>query len=305
MGGALLPLVLVASLLGTQRAEAAQPLRIVALGDSVTQLGGFTARYREHVQRDLAITAQVVNLGTNGASSGELLARLRTDATYRDAVATADIITLQVGLNDFYGMRGPYASGECRGADNQDCLRGMVSLFSANWTGILNEIFVLADPAQVAIRPMDIYYSTVAFDQAAGTFPVLNSYVGEMNQHIAAESVRLGLPPPAVHTAFNGLSGDVDPIAAGYILIDGVHTTDAGNRSIADTLRTTGYLPVEPGCPNVNGDNRVNVVDLFLIAKNIDKPVTTETSVFDVNADRRINVVDVFLAAKKIDVFCT
>ncbi len=289
---------------GTPPAEAAQPLQFVALGDSLTQSGGFTARYRDRMQADLGLASQSVNLGTNGSSSGELLDRLITNPAYRTAVAGADVIVIQAGLNDYYRARFRYLSGDCGGEDNQDCMREMVPSFNANWTALLEELLVLADSEEVAIRALNMHYPFFALDNWTGPFAVLNVYLSQMNEHIAAESARLDIPLADVHAAFHGPAGNLDPINGGYLLLDGIHPTDAGNRAIADALRSLGYLPLVPTCPNVNNDNRVNIVDLFLIAKNAGAPVTAESALFDVNGSGHIDIVDLFLAAKKVDMFC-
>lgn len=305
LGCAAIALILAASLTSAPRAQASEPLQYVALGDSVTQLAGFTARYSGHIRADLGLSVQTTNLGVGGSTSGELLERLRTNADYRTAVASADVITLQAGLNDFYRARLLYQSGECGGDDNLECMRSMVVDFSANWSALHDELVALADPSHTAIRPIDLYYPSFASDHAVGAFAILNPYLLQMNQHIAATSLERDLPLAGVHDAFHGSAGDGDPMAAGLLLSDQLHTTDAGNRMLATLLRGAGYLPLVPYCPDVNLTNSVNVVDLFLVAHNFGRIVTAATVVYDVNADGYINIIDMSHTVRKNGMICS
>lgn len=302
--GTALAAIVATSLPAMPRAEAAEPLQFVALGDSVTESGGFIARYREHLQSDLGLTARVINLGTGGSTSGELLERVRANPDYRTAIAGADVITLEIGLNDIYRARGKYLSGDCGGDDNQDCLREMVDAFEANWTALHDEIFALTTPVETAIRPIDIYYPFFASDQSNGAFAVLNGYLIQMNEHIAATSLARDIPLANVYLAFHGPNGDVDPMQSGYLLADQIHTTDAGDRLIAAALRGSGYLPIEPICPDVNQNNVVNIADLYLIGRNMGRRAMPETTTFDVNGDGYINIIDMYLTVKKHGMVC-
>lgn len=74
--------------------------RIVILGDSVAHGAG--DERGGGVARDLRTNAEVVNLGVNGARTGDVR-RLLQRGTARNAIADADVIVVSIGGNDLYG----------------------------------------------------------------------------------------------------------------------------------------------------------------------------------------------------------
>jgi lysophospholipase L1-like esterase len=123
-------------------------------------------------------------------------------------------------------------------------LRAAVSGFLTNWDSIVAEILALRSPATTIVRTMDVYNPFVGIDKAAGRFALLDQYLEPINAHIAQSAVRNQIPFAKVHQVFNGTAGDEDPIAKGYISLDGVHPNDNGHKIIADLLRSLGYAPL-------------------------------------------------------------
>src|SRR5262245_29368193 len=162
-------------------ATEAAALDYVALGDSVAAgagdggTGGYVARYRTHVEADLGGVVALQNLAVGGSTSQQLLAALTGDGNVRAAVAGAQLVTLDIGGNDFLIAFFAYKGGTCGGSDGQDCLRQAVAQFAVNWQAILNELRAL-NPSAV-MRAMD-YYNPLTTDSAAA---VVSKYTNDIN----------------------------------------------------------------------------------------------------------------------------
>jgi hypothetical protein len=212
-----------------------------------------------------------------------------------------------IGVNDLSSGRFPYAAGTCGGADNQDCLRAMVTNFNSNWDGILAEVSALIDESTTAVRTLNVVYPSAGLDQMTGPpplylFGIVDPYLQQMNDHVATTSAQYGFAMTDIHAVYNGLSGAEDPIAGGYVSPETYHPTSYGALVIADQLRLAGYLPLVKPCGDVNDDTHVNVLDLLVIAQNANSGVYSELN--DVNADININVIDLLLVARQNGAIC-
>jgi len=225
-------------------AAAGGSLNYTALGDSLAygildlSRGGYVPRYASYVQADTGSTVLLNNLGRNGWTSSQLLTALRTDSTFRNSIANSQVITFDIGGNDFLRIRDSYQRGTCGGADNQDCIRSTVATFKANWSAIIAEILALRSTSNTVIRTMDIYNPFVK------QFPALKFYLEDANNYIAATSAANNIPCAKVYRAFNGANGDEDAGDKGYISPydpSGVHPGELGHQVIADLFRNLGY----------------------------------------------------------------
>ncbi len=242
-------------------ANAQEQWRYTALGDSLatgyTTPAGYVPAYQNYIQTDAGVSVVLYNLGQNGATSGNLLNSLKTDAVFQSAVLQSEVITWNIGINDFSNARNTYKKRKCGGNDNQDCLRSAVAKLKNNWDGIINEILIRRGTTFTIIRTMDIYNPWVATDKAKNTtqdksettvkgndFQVLRYYLDQMNGHIVTTTTNNLIPCARVYLAFNGANGDEDPVAKGYIAGDGLHPSDAGHQLIANLLRGLGYAPL-------------------------------------------------------------
>lgn len=236
--------------------------KYTAMGDSLATgylaTLGYVSIYQSDVQTDTGVTVTLYNLGQNGSSSGSLLTALRTDSVFQNAVLQSEVITWNIGFNDFRNARGAYKQGGCGGSDGQNCLRNAVATFKSNWDGIVQEILSRRSPFYTIIRTIDVYNPWVTVDKAKNSvadkkepayakgtdFQVLKYYLAQINGHIATTTANNSIPFAGVHAAFNGANGDEDPIAKGLIGSDGWHPSDAGHALIADLLRGLGYAPL-------------------------------------------------------------
>ncbi|HEX8171462.1 MAG TPA: GDSL-type esterase/lipase family protein [Thermoanaerobaculia bacterium] len=82
-------------------------LHVVTLGDSLAygagdETGeGISGRLDDELRTRGVSEVETVNLGVNGAQTGDLIARLKTKRV-RDTVAAADAIVLSIGANDLF-----------------------------------------------------------------------------------------------------------------------------------------------------------------------------------------------------------
>lgn len=76
----------------------------VALGDSlaagVGARRGYVPRYAEHLQSDTGTRLRVINLGLSDQTSTQLLHSIRSNPKMRKALDGAEVVTINIGLND-------------------------------------------------------------------------------------------------------------------------------------------------------------------------------------------------------------
>lgn len=227
-----------------------QVWQYTALGDSLaagfndTQEGGYVSRFRNHIQADTGATVNVINRGVPGWTSADLLHALRTDESLRAQIANSQIITLNIGGNDFQDAVNRYAGGSCGGADNQDCVRATVANFKANWNAIIAQILALRSPSNTIIRTMDNYNPVVNLLRAFGQLAVIKSYLEDINRFIILSAINNRIFPALVYQAFNGINGEIDAGQRGYLSSDGIHPSNTGHDIIAAQLRATSYRPL-------------------------------------------------------------
>jgi lysophospholipase L1-like esterase len=86
-------------------------LRVVTLGDSLAYGAGdesgkgLAGRLRSELRDRGVSDVTTVNLGVNGAQTGDLMSRLKTERV-RSAVSEADAIVLSIGANDLFRTPG-------------------------------------------------------------------------------------------------------------------------------------------------------------------------------------------------------
>jgi len=203
----------------------------VALGDSlaagVGARRGYVSRYAEHLRGDTGARLRVVNLGQSGQTSSQLLHALRNDQTMRDVLRRAEVVTLNIGLNDLGQAESSYENGTCGGPQNEACLREGVKRVERNWGAIIEEISSLRSTDQTIIRTAGLGYTP----RARG---VLGRYLGKATRDIAAAAAARSIPYAEVHLGSKGMSED------------GIHPNDKGYRTVADRLSDLGYEPLSP-----------------------------------------------------------
>jgi lysophospholipase L1-like esterase len=210
----------------TTRTDSLLTWDYVALGDSlaagVGARRGYVPRYAEHLQGDTDANVRVINLGLSGQTSSQLLHSLRNDPGTRKALRRAEVVTLNIGLNDL-----GQATSACGGSQNEACLREVVDKLQRNWDAIINEISGLRSSENTIIR-------TVGLGYTPRTEGIFGSYLVRVTRHIASAADDANVPYVEVRLGDEGMSAD------------GVHPNDKGYRLIAGQLRSLGYEPLSP-----------------------------------------------------------
>ena len=203
----------------------------VALGDSlaagVGARRGYVSRFAEHLQSDTGARLRVINLGVSGQTSAQLLHSLRNDPAMRKALSGAEVVTLNIGLNDLGQARSSYESGTCGGPQNEACLREAVKMVERNWEAIIEEISTLRSTDNTIIRTVGLGYTL----RTEGAF---EPYLARVTRHIAASAADGGIPHVEVRLRDEDMSAD------------GLHPNDEGYRVIAHRLDELGYEPLYP-----------------------------------------------------------
>src|SRR5215210_2550760 len=201
----------------------------VALGDSlavgVGARRGYVTRYAEQLRSDTDVRVRTINLGVSGQTSTQLLYSLRHDRAMRKDLRGAEVVTLNIGLNDLGQASGSYEAGICGGPQNKACLREAVNKVANNWDAIVEEILNLRSTEKTVIR-------TAGFGYTPRAGKPFEPYVSEATRHIASTTAENDIPSLEITLGDAGMSKD------------GLHPNDRGYRVIADRLADLGYEPL-------------------------------------------------------------
>jgi lysophospholipase L1-like esterase len=220
----------------------------VALGDSLAagtgaSHEGYVGRYATYLEDDTGAQVSVTNLGRNGQTSSELLYALRNNPSWRRAIGEADVLTLNIGINDLGHATVTYENGTCGDTDNQDCLRAAVQTVEGNWNAIIAELLDLRSTSDTIIRAAGLGYTPQldigdapngrSDDGRLDNFRVFKPYLDEVNGLIAKTAGDNDIPLAEIY------------LDERYISQDGVHPNDEGYEVIAERLRELGYGPLK------------------------------------------------------------
>jgi lysophospholipase L1-like esterase len=203
----------------------------MALGDSLAAgIGarwGYVDRYADYLRNDTGAHVRVINLGQSGQTSSQLLYTLRDDPSIRKALGKAEVVTINIGINDLGHAGRSYEAGTCGGRENEKCLHGAVKEVEANWDAITAEVLSLRSTDEAVIRTVGLGYTP----RVEGVF---EPYVSQVTRHLASSAAEGGIPYAEVRLSEEGMSQD------------GVHPNDKGYEMIAERLRRLGYEPLDP-----------------------------------------------------------
>ena len=224
----------------------------VALGDSNPAGYGVGRSYVDifanYIATDMGVEVRLHNRAFDGAKSVQLLTGLRMDPDLQQDIRDAEVVTIDVGGNDWTPALRAYSNNTCGGTDNQDCLRRLVQSYRENIDGILEEIANLrADNPTLLIRTVDVYMSNCDFFpdtkifRDKELFNVLHPYTDEFNASIAEATQAHNAKVVSLYLAFNGPDGTQNP--AQYLQSDQCHLSSRGHQQVAGMLRHMGLLP--------------------------------------------------------------
>lgn len=228
-------------------------LTYVALGDSLlyaleedcNSCTSAAVTYGTKASADLGIPVEVHNLTMhNGLASATLLAYLRQGTQIgrnpeevRQAVASADIVSVTIGFND----------STMGAADN---LAAFTEKYGANLDAILAQIGTLRAGKPTLVLVTDIYNNGIAAQPAndpdgPGTgVDIWKPIVDAQNKVICAVAKAHAALCVDIYHPFNGPKGLSSPDEAGYLGPDGVHPSQLGQDVIAEAMSKVGYGPL-------------------------------------------------------------
>src|SRR5436309_6337681 len=108
-------------------AFAAQSWKYTALGDSLAYglwgfngfaIYGYVPRYRDFIEHDTGAAAELSNLAQLGWTSSQLLSALRTNASFRDSLKHSQIVSWDIGGQDFMNPPDSYKASTCARTHN-------------------------------------------------------------------------------------------------------------------------------------------------------------------------------------------
>lgn len=206
-----------------------EPLRYVALGDSIA--AGFAAPvgYPELVAEELeARTGRDVDVDVAaqaGWATGGLTEAVTERARVRDALADADVVTVSVGSNDLF--RAAFELGQA--CDHEDCARPAVTRFVERWEVLLDE---LGEATDAAVVVTDLYDPFTGRDDPDAD-ALASQLRAEANDELTAAAEDRGFAVAEVSTAFHDGDGAV---ARDLLAFDGIHPGRAGQDRIAEAV---------------------------------------------------------------------
>jgi lysophospholipase L1-like esterase len=218
----------------------------IAVGDSFAtgfpSGVGYPDLFARHLGEDLGARIELDNRGVNGLTAAELAENVEQEVHLRAALAQAEVITWNIGGNDFGEARNAFLIDQCGGADGERCLRDAVAQINRDWKRIFVAIAKLRSTSEAIVRVVSCYYPFVAQDRQQGIYEVTDRYVDDLDTNLQSLARRFDVPLADVYGAFN--EDEQDPIAAGFIDGGNLHPTPAGHQLTADLLRDLGYAPL-------------------------------------------------------------
>jgi len=204
-----------------------KPLRVVFLGDSITQAGvqpgGYISLLRQSLNSaDLAADFELIGAGISGNKVADLQKRLETDVLAKNP----DLVFIYIGINDVWHWTHPCCKDKQGGTTKEN--------FEAGLKDIIGRI--KSKGAKVILCT-----PTVIGEKAGGTNPqdkMLDEYA-DISRKVAREQ---GLVLCDLRKAFTGYLSvqNKEDKSQGVLTSDEVHLNAAGNAFLA--LQMMPYL---------------------------------------------------------------
>ena len=230
----------------------------VVFGDS--SAWGFSKYYASYMEKDLGVKVTIYNKTIDTQSVFDILRVLRKDESLRKLVNEAEVVTL-IGNPDLSQGDTPeslekYIEWEEQPSWYKDCKKlyrppgdcspETFESYIENIKGIIEEILSLRNGMPTIIRAMDYYMPLYSEWKEWGIQEECTCCWENFNNAIHQAAAAYNVPVARVYDAFNGPNHDEDPREKGYIGDDGKHTTETGQKVIADLMQKLGYKPITP-----------------------------------------------------------
>jgi lysophospholipase L1-like esterase len=230
-----------------------KPLRVVALGDSVTSgaacgCAAFPEIYGHLLSQRTGVQVTVDNRGVSGLDSEGLLQQLDESgsATAR-AVSAADIDLVTIGANDFGDHHDEIVDANCAKAGTGDCVSDELEQLSGDLHHILQRIRGLREgqPTTALVTGYwnvfedgQVARQTFSTDGIAATVDLTR----RVNTVIEAAAIAEGATSVDLAGPFQREGADV----TGLLAPDGDHPNAAGHQLIAQVLLAAGLPRMRP-----------------------------------------------------------
>ncbi len=232
-------------------------LHLVAIGDSIPfgqhfcgDCQTFVDLYGAYVQRRIRAPVAVSNLSQDTEiNSSDLRREMRSDASMRDAVAAARIVTVSIGHNDtpWNSSSDPCHSG---GYPNQTwtdykgaCVQHTADLYRRNLTAVLATVNALRKGQPTLVLVTNDYEDLIG-DPAVPTsaYQITRNIVAAF----AHTTCQVAKVEHAIcintYRAFNGMHGLANP--SRLLEPDHTHPNETGHQLIATLLERVNLAPI-------------------------------------------------------------
>lgn len=211
--------------------RSANPFIYTAIGDSLSVgtgsllASGFEKRYAGLTEQALQRPVEVNIFAKNGATSGEILQRLRTDKV-KSAIYYSSIISITAGGNDLIHAARQYSKTK-----QPDLFKQAVNNFAQNLSSMLQEIYVLKSSftSPFIIRLVGLYNP---FPRIQGSDYYVLSFNSRLQQFANSNTAVANIFYPFKQYGKKVLS------------LDGLHPNGKGYQVIAEILYQLGYFPL-------------------------------------------------------------
>lgn len=212
------------------------PVRVVVLGDSVPAgLNCDCTPFGEQVAQRLGQLQhrpfETKNLAVSGSLTDELIQQLAIDDT-KQAIATADLVIIQSGANDF--DEAELTDQKCAGSD--ECFASQLALTKQHLNDIVSSVKALLTIPTARVEVLGYWNLFMDGDSARGegdAYAAASERLTRAFNRMVAEVARVNrVVVPDVFAAFKGIDGGTNPTR--LLAPDGDHPNASGHQVLAD-----------------------------------------------------------------------
>lgn len=218
----------------------------IVIGDNLQLLSTVASRYAAYIEKDQGVEIVIHDFSEKSTPASWMLRNMQYHDEFREAIASAEVITINWPLASVDLLESNFIKGECGGADSQDCLRDGYAKAEEDWAGMLDAVASLRNGSPTVIRILVAgdwvnetnYYSKQLTDEQIAIF---NSFLADMQNFIIADADERGIP---VLLVFSEPYYNDETPPADYFQSEGVRLSNSASELIADGLRELGYQSI-------------------------------------------------------------